>query len=153
MLQRVLTGLLVSTAFAVSALAADGPIYTDQGTKWDAVKRADFYTRDQGARMIPLPWLRALKQANGQPFLADSLARYGYLPNPDNSSGLPVGFTASGPTGAEIAGMTCSACHTRQITAEGKTYPHGPRQSGRRDTGQRRNVPAFCRYRAWVFDA
>lgn len=122
MLQRVLTGLLLSTAFAVSALAADGPIYTDQGTKWDAVKRADFYTRDQGARMIPLPWLRALKQANGQPFLADSLARYGYLPNPDNSSGLPVGFTASGPTGAEIAGMTCSACHTRQITAEGKTY-------------------------------
>ena len=44
--------------------------------------------------MIPLDWLRSLKQASGQPFLADSFARYGYLPNPANSAGLPVGFTA-----------------------------------------------------------
>jgi hypothetical protein len=72
--------------------------------------------------MIPLAWLQALKQSNGQPFLADNLVRYGYLPNPANSNGLPVGFTASGPSGAQIAGMTCSACHTRQITAQGKTY-------------------------------
>ena len=72
--------------------------------------------------MIPLAWLRALKQADGQPFLADSLARYGYLPNPANTSGLPIGFTASGPAGTRVVGMTCSACHTRQIIAEGKPY-------------------------------
>ena len=72
--------------------------------------------------MIPLAWFQALKQSNGQPFLADSLARYGYLPNPANTNGLPVGFTASGASGLQVAGMTCSACHTRQITAEGKTY-------------------------------
>jgi hypothetical protein len=72
--------------------------------------------------MIPLRWLQVLKQPNGQPFLADSLARYGYLPNPDVTTGLPVGFTASGPVGSRIVGMTCSACHTRQITAEGKIY-------------------------------
>ena len=72
--------------------------------------------------MIPLAWLNALTQANRQPFAADALARYGYLPNPDNPHGLPVGFEASGPTGIEIVGMTCSACHTRQIAIAGQAY-------------------------------
>ena len=72
--------------------------------------------------MIPLAWLRSLKQADGQPFLSDSLARSGYLPNPANTNGLPIGFTASGPAGTRVVGMTCSACHTRQITAKGKAY-------------------------------
>ncbi|HWP14542.1 MAG TPA: di-heme-cytochrome C peroxidase, partial [Xanthobacteraceae bacterium] len=84
--------------------------------------RFDFYTRDQGSQMIPLRWLAALKQPNGQAFLGDSLARYGYLPNPVTNTGLPVGFTVSGPVGSRMVGMTCSACHTRQIVAEGKTY-------------------------------
>jgi cytochrome c5 len=74
--------------------------------------------------MIPLAWLEALKQPDGQPFLADSLARYGYLPNPANAATnkLPVGFTASGPAGAQIAGMTCAACHTRQIIVQGVPF-------------------------------
>ena len=55
--------------------------------------------------MIPYNWLAALKQPNGQPFLADNLARYGYLTNPANTNGLPVGFTVTGPAGAQIAGM------------------------------------------------
>jgi hypothetical protein len=98
------------------------PIFVDQGPAWTQAAREDFYTRDQGSRMIPLAWLRALRQADGQPFLADSLARYGYLPNPANTNGLPIGFTSSGPAGSRTAGMTCAACHTRQITAEGKHY-------------------------------
>jgi len=102
--------------------AAQQPVFTDQGPNWTPATRADFYTRDQGSRMIPLPWLQALKQSSGQPFLGDSLARYGYLPNPDNISGLPVGFNASGAAGAQVVGMVCSACHTRQITAEGRSY-------------------------------
>jgi mono/diheme cytochrome c family protein len=123
MRQQLLLGLLMVTVSAAHPWAADTPpIFVDQGPDWTQTTRADFYSRDQGARMIPLSWLQALNQPNGQPFLADSLARYGYLPNPADSNGLPVGFTASGPGGARIAGMTCSACHTRQITAEGKTY-------------------------------
>src|SRR4051794_15202107 len=122
MLRRVLTALMLSALIAAPALAADAPIYADQGANWTPDKRKDFYTRDQGSQIIPLPWLNALKQPNGEPFLAGSLARYGYLPNEEDKNGLPVGFTASGPTGAETVGMTCSACHTRQITAEGKTY-------------------------------
>ena len=101
MRQRILLGVLVSAISAGQAWAADpSPIFVDQGPSWTPVTRADFYSRDQGARMIPLAWLQALKQPNGQPFLADSLARYGYLPNPANSNGLPVGFTASGPVGS-----------------------------------------------------
>jgi hypothetical protein len=117
---------LLGPAFALLAFpmwaAAQQPVFVDQGPNWTAATRADFYTRDQGSRMIPLPWLQALKQPNGQPFLADSLARYGYLPNPDNINGLPVGFNASGSAGVQVVGMVCSACHTRQITAGGRTY-------------------------------
>jgi hypothetical protein len=118
-----LIGLSICAMLVGQPCSADPtPIFADQGSAWTSVTRDDFYSRDQGSRMIPLGWLQALKQPNGQPFLADSLARYGYLPNPANSNGLPVGFTASGPAWSQIAGMTCSACHTRQITAEGKTY-------------------------------
>jgi hypothetical protein len=104
------------------ALAQGQLVFADQGPTWTSAQRSDFYSRDQGSRMIPLAWLRALKQANGQPFLADSLSRYGYLPNPSNPNGLPVGFTASGPTGAQTVGMTCSACHTRQINVGDTNY-------------------------------
>jgi len=104
------------------AFAQNTPIFVDQGSNWSDLTRFDFYTRDQGSQMIPLRWLAALKQPNGQAFLGDSLARYGYLPNPVTNTGLPVGFTVSGPVGSRMVGMTCSACHTRQIVAEGKTY-------------------------------
>jgi hypothetical protein len=115
--------LAVLAHFSVlQASAQTTPEFVNQGPNWTAATRADFYSRDQGSRMIPLAWLRALKQPNGQPFLTDSLGRYGYLPNPANSDQLPVGFTASGPTGSRTVGMTCAACHTRQITAEGKSY-------------------------------
>jgi mono/diheme cytochrome c family protein len=62
----------------------------------------------------------AFKQANGQPFLADSLARYGYLPNPANGNGLPVGFTETGAAGLQVVGMTCSACHTGRSMPKAK---------------------------------
>jgi mono/diheme cytochrome c family protein len=108
-------------ALPLAARAAD-PIYLNQGPAWTPDTRAAFYSQDQGSRIMPLSWLAALKQPNGQPFLSDSLGRYGYLPNPANTNSLPVGFTSSGPTGSQIVGMTCSACHTRQITVDGKDY-------------------------------
>jgi hypothetical protein len=121
-----LSGAALCAATVTSSVpvrAADSnPVFVDQGTNWTPTTRADFYTQDQGSRIMPLSWLEALKQSNGSPFLADSLGRYGYLPNPANSNGLPVGFTASGPQGSRFAGMTCAACHTRQISADGTEY-------------------------------
>ena len=120
-----LRNLALAAALCSAGMAlAQGPItYVPQGSSWNAAARADFYTRDQGSRLIPLPWARALKAPDGQPFLADTLGRYGYLRNPANPAGLPVGFMA----GAAVAGrqdlaMNCSACHTRQIVANGREY-------------------------------
>jgi cytochrome c5 len=90
---------------------------------WGDQQRLDFYQRDQGSRLIPLSWLRALHRTDGTPFLPNGLERYGYLPNPDSHSNpfaandvsLPVGFTLSGADATAVVGMTCSACHTREL--------------------------------------
>lgn len=127
-LKYSLAGTLVAACLAIPAATtagqgetvADGVTYADQGIPWTGPKRTSFYSGDQGSAMIPLAWLKALKTADGQPFLADKFARYGYLPNPD--SDLPVGFTTTGPAGQEQAGMTCAACHTRQLSAGGQQY-------------------------------
>ena len=62
----------------------------DQGSKWDQANRAAFYTQDQGSRIMPLSWFTALRRADGSAFLSDRLQRYGYLPNPASTRGLPV---------------------------------------------------------------
>jgi len=105
---------------APAAFAQDGSTATVQG--WTAAQQAQFYTEDQGSRMIKLRWLQALKQADHTtPFLAGSLARYGYLPNMNSKvAGLPVGFTAPGGDRNDTdVGMTCAACHTREIKING----------------------------------
>ncbi len=102
---------------------ATSPVMTDQGKKWTDSTREHYYTQDQGSRIMPLKWINALKQANGTPFMADSLARYGFLPNPkSNEQGLPVGFTVAEENGDKIIGLNCSACHTRQIDVSGIAY-------------------------------
>jgi cytochrome c553 len=100
------------------------PIFTNQGAKWTPSARRSFYSRDQGSRIMPYQWIAALKQPNGEPFMGDSLSRYGYLPNNASSPpGLPVGFTvSSGDARAQAIGMTCSACHTRQIVVDNIGY-------------------------------
>jgi mono/diheme cytochrome c family protein len=97
-----------------------GLVYLDQG--WQSGQRDAFYAGPQGSEVMLLSWVRALKQADGAPFLAGNLGRYGYLPNPDSAAGLPVGFTAAGAPGSEQFGMTCAACHTREIDVAGRPY-------------------------------
>lgn len=111
--------IVVISGCSLGVSASPPPTFTDQGKAWTATNRNAFYTQDQGSRIMPLSWMQALTQVNGKPFLEDSLSRYGYLPN-DNSKpkGLPVGFTVNG----EAIGMTCAACHTRQIDVAGTAY-------------------------------
>jgi hypothetical protein len=118
------------------ANAASGPIYAEQGKHWTNAARLQYYSQDQGSRLMPLQWFLALKQPNGKPFLDDSLSRYGYLPNPAvKTGGLPVGFSVNG----NAVGITCSACHTREIEVDGKAY--------RIDGG-----PAFADFQSFVAD-
>lgn len=121
----LLTGCaLLATQLIPSYPEAAGDIvFLDQGPSWTDAHRTRFYSEDQGSRLIPLAWLRALQTADGAGFLNDALARYGYLPNPDGPvADLPVGFTAGDGSLGEMAGMTCSACHTRQIEVDGTAY-------------------------------
>lgn len=113
---------LAALALPVAGASGAEPGWSalDQGAAWTAERRLEFYSRDQGSRIIPLRWIAALKQENGAPFLEASLARYGYLPNEDSTpAGLPVGFTVASSATGEILGMTCAACHTREIRVEG----------------------------------
>ncbi|WP_431272186.1 di-heme-cytochrome C peroxidase [Dankookia sp. P2] len=112
----------------------------DQGAAWTPSARAQFYSQDQGSQLMPAAWLMALKGADGQPFMADKLSRYGYLPNrEDPTTVLPVGFSVAGPPGARMVGMTCAACHTREIAVDNKAY--------RIDGG-----PAFADFQSFLAD-
>lgn len=116
-----LAGLLVLAA--VPAQAATAPQATAQGKDWTDAERAHFYSRDQGSQLIPLAWLRALKQSDGSPFFP-GLERYGYLGNPfdKDGSGLPIGFTQAPTPSGQMVGMTCAACHVRDFVVKDTTW-------------------------------
>lgn len=106
----------------ITALTAQ-TVIVNQGEDWTGQTRQAFYTRDQGSRIMPLSWMRALDQPDGQGFLEDALARYGYLPLPRRANAdVPIGFTIALQDGTDNIGMTCSACHTRQIDVNGTNY-------------------------------
>ena len=130
--------MLIAASSGIEPALAD-PIYVDQGPAWTMATRTDFYSRDQGSRLINFVWLQALKRRDGQPFLSDGLSRYGFLPNPDSAANLPIGVHVTGPTGSQMVGITCSACHTRQLDVGGKAY--------RIDGG-----PAFVDFQAFLSD-
>ncbi len=124
-MKRIFRGKrLWSAIFAavIGTTAGAQTVFVDQGTSWTDQLRQGYYTQDQGSRIMPIAWMRALMH-DGQPFLHDALARYGYLPLPGRGeTDLPVGFTTNG-SGADMAvGMTCSACHTREIDVNGTLY-------------------------------
>jgi hypothetical protein len=100
-----------------SSSATPAITYLDQG--WSAADRDTFYTTDQGSRMIQYSWFKALRRLDvDQPFAADQLQRYGYLPNSQSKSnpfGLPIGFVVAGDAASGDLGMTCAACHTAQL--------------------------------------
>ena len=117
----------VATALGLICSAADGQDvrlhYLDQGRDWTATARRRFYAESQGSELIPLAWLKALKQANGAPFLDGSLARYGYIVDSEVATGaLPIGFAVADADQGPVVGLTCAACHDRQIDVDGKAY-------------------------------
>ena len=91
--------------------------YATQG--WSDADRDTFYTTTQGSHMMPYAFFKALRRLDAdEPFAADQLQRYGYLPNAvsaSNPEGLPVGFVIDGSVAPEQLGMTCAACHTAQL--------------------------------------
>lgn len=113
---------LVCCAPLAQTAAQTAPQTMNQGSNWTNTTRLEFYSQDQGSRMMPLKWFKALKQPNGDPFMAANLDRYGYLPNPASPAGLPVGFTTNVGNNTTYVGINCAACHTRQIDVAGTSY-------------------------------
>jgi len=142
----VLVGLL---AAACKQTPTPPPSDTVQG--WDAATRNGWYNADQGSRLMPLAWMRALEQpdapapaSGGQPrlFLDNSyLATLGILP-PRPGADLPIGFASdqiddSGLVRTNLhwlagvapkndpvpwVGLNCAACHTAQMSYNGQSY-------------------------------
>ncbi len=90
--------------------------YADNGLT--AAERADFYHLAEGSEVFPLTWLKALEAKNGSLFLQD-VERLGFLPDPENADGLPVGLTSGVTIGLEplgpMVGLNCAACHAGEI--------------------------------------
>ena len=117
-------GLCLAPAAAQAPAPATELRFADQGPAWSDDKRTLYYDIDQGSQLIPLAWLEALKQADGKPFLDGSLSRYGYLPNADpvHAHDLPIGFTRMPSSQGAMVGISCAACHVRDLTVGKVTW-------------------------------
>jgi hypothetical protein len=127
------SGVLISvffSLFSVHELSAASKrdikrVY--QGRCWTQSEWEMFYIQDQGSRLIPFEWIKALKQPNNpnKSFMDDNLTRYGFLKNPAMLGGMkdvPIGFNVAKWKDVQTLGMTCAACHTRQIDVEKTSY-------------------------------
>lgn len=110
------------TAATLGRDAQQPAIDADQGPLWTRATRQEFYGLDQGSRIMPLAWFVALKRTDGTFFVHDGLSRYGFLRHENaRDDALPIGFTTSAGSDG-VVGMTCAACHTRELTAAGSRY-------------------------------
>lgn len=123
---------------AVGPASAETIVSVDQ--RWSAAKKTTWYTLSQGARLVPLVWLKALEQPDSNQLFLDAanIEKFRYLPNSQpGKTGMPVGFAIDQQDDDEFShtklrwkdeqaddepwvGMNCAACHTNEITYQGK---------------------------------
>jgi hypothetical protein len=123
---------------AGAAARADTIVPIDQG--WTDKQKVAWYTLTQGSRLLPLSWFRALEQPDSdKPFLdTANIEKFRYLPHASAGAGrLPIGFTIDTQDDSQLGitrlrwkakqssreawmGLNCSACHTSEITYQGK---------------------------------
>lgn len=95
---------------------------------WTPEVRQAYYTTSQGSRIMPYEWFMALEVSDSEEsFVGVRLPELGYLANDDttnNPDKLPVGFVrdVNLNTKANFIGLNCAACHTNQISFDGKTF-------------------------------
>src|ERR1700730_15228338 len=131
-----LVSLFASFLAPVFRSLSDEIVNVEQG--WSPADKTAWYTTNQGMRLLPLSWLRALEQPDSdKPFLApEHMAGFRYLPGP-GASDLPIGFVIDAQDDSQLsatklrwkeqqstkepwAGLNCSACHSKEITYNGK---------------------------------
>ena len=131
-----LPGLAV---FPGLAWAADNPRFIDPASSINRVTTLSqnwsdevsnwFYNVPQGSRLIPYDWFLHLEQAESQDLFRDAahIRKLGYIAriaDPENPDALPIGFTKDAPyeDGTAGLGVTCAACHTREMHYQGTAY-------------------------------
>ena len=109
---------------AVNYDRADPSIVGDYSNGLTPAQRETYYHLSQGAEILPWSLLTAVDVADpgsSKPFV-ENLARYGLLPDPGRTDGLPVGLTVSSNPftfGMQFAGITCAACHVGELQHNG----------------------------------
>jgi hypothetical protein len=81
---------------------SDESVNVEQG--WSPADKTAWYTTNQGLRILPLSWLRALEQPDSEkPFLApEHMAGFRFLPGP-GASDLPIGFTIDAQDDSQLS--------------------------------------------------
>ena len=110
-------------AAAVSAFAVSSFGQTWLPQNWTPERRQQVYTTAQGSKLIPYGWALALERADDETlFFADGGRRFGFLVS-GSPTGLPVGLVEDrNRDGTSHLGLTCAACHTRDVYYRGTTY-------------------------------
>jgi len=136
----------VSTLIDTSSLGTADSTETASTYSLQAISAADrdrWQTASQGSRLIPMAWFLALQRTDNGRLLSspESLSEFGFLYENDSDT-LPIGLALDqqkdvhfdvtrlrwyegqgGTTNANAepwAGLTCSACHTSEITYRGE---------------------------------
>lgn len=116
----VLVGSLIAAPYVLAA----NPMPTPQ-QGWDSATIAGYYHQSQGAVSLPAAFMRALRLSDGTHFDKQSnLEKYGFLPSGANDSWPVVGMGSDSgkrENGIPMVGLTCSACHTGQLTYRSTT--------------------------------
>src|SRR6266550_2974802 len=86
--------------------------------------RQNFYHLAEGSEIFPYAWMKALQTTDGQPFLQNP-ERFGLIPDPGNTAGLPIGLTVANRRGVplgEMVGVNCAACHVAELKYQNTTF-------------------------------
>ncbi len=71
-----------------------------------------FWTLDQGSKVMPWDWFLHLEKADDTGLIKDDLASFGFIPGALPETGLPIGFAKHTDAQGQWVGLTCAACHT-----------------------------------------
>lgn len=82
-----------------------------------------WHHHDEGSGFLPLSFFYALEDSTSGRPLIEVLPNYGFVADPDDEFGLPIGLSAApvitAPTQDLQVGVSCSACHSGQYTYQG----------------------------------
>jgi len=98
----------------------------DYSNGLSAGEREVYYHLAEGSEVLPTAWVRAVRDtATKKPFM-ENLERFGFMPDPNNPHGLPVGMTDTTTLdtrlfGVRMMGLNCAACHVNDVTYRGRT--------------------------------